>query len=300
MDRRIRSRAEGPPSTLGIPLRPELIEFCDAKALCRYTACSKACGKDVRDANAWQLLANVNVQVPRSARDAAENDARSRVRSQVRRRLLADALADASTWDGSQRFEPDRFEDFTFFVRFAEGDQLIWEGDLKASPGADSDLRLPLAQVWTEVKESGTWTQMEDILAHAAGAEDEVVEDLTITLIAIRDADQASVPFGQFCFEDSQMEGILNFIAAPTYKLFDSPTFVLRPEIVLDYSAGDGTLGFLDVEIVQYNKMPDAYIGEINVDSARLILTYLAGVPPVERARALRTIQTWGDEITPG
>ena len=30
----------------------ELVEFLDAKSLCHYTACSKACGKDARDVNA--------------------------------------------------------------------------------------------------------------------------------------------------------------------------------------------------------------------------------------------------------
>ena len=73
-----------------IELRPETYEFMDAKSLCRYTCASKSSRKDVRDANAWNLLAAV--QAPRPARDALASDAVSRVRSQVRRRLLADAL----------------------------------------------------------------------------------------------------------------------------------------------------------------------------------------------------------------
>ena len=315
MDRRTRHRAGSsaqPLATLGVPLRPELVEFLDAKSLCHYTACSKACGKDARDVNAWQLLANVNAQVPLSAGDASENDARSRVRSQVRRRLIADALADASTWDGSQRFEPNRFEDFTFFLRLQDGDRLIWEGDLQASPDASGDLRLPLAQVWTEIKKSGTWTQMADLLAQTEDAERLTVQDtqefmqrLRVTLIAIRDVDQATVPLGHFFWVDQYgTNSIIQFHAprgpGPDYILYQAPNCVLRPEIGFELAhdpSNGGTLGYLNVEFVDYSgsgSSEDEYRGELTPDCVRLILTYLAGVPPVRRAQLLHTIRSWG------
>ena len=116
MDRSTRQRQC---DTASIPLRPELVEFMDVKSLCQYQCCSKACGKDVREANAWSLLAGV--QAPRSVREALESDALSRVRSQTLRRLLADALAEPS-----QPLRPSQFRDFTFFVRIADGGRMIW------------------------------------------------------------------------------------------------------------------------------------------------------------------------------
>lgn len=60
-----------------IELRPETYEFMDAKSLCRFTCSSKVSRKDVRDANAWHILAAV--QAPRpgggSVRDALASDA---------------------------------------------------------------------------------------------------------------------------------------------------------------------------------------------------------------------------------
>ena len=316
MDRRTRPRAGSSAQPLGVPLRPELVEFLDAKSLCHYTACSKACGKDARDVNAWQLLANVNAQVPLTAKDASESHARSRVRSQVRRRLIADALADPSTWDGSQRFEANRFEDFTFFLRLQDGDRLIWEGDLQASPDASGDLRLPLAQVWTEIKKSGTWTQMADLLAQTEDARglqvrdtQEFMQRLRVTLIAIRDVDQATVPLGHFFWYDDQdgADSIIMFHAprgpGPDYVLFHAPTFVLRPEIGFELThdpSNGGTLGYLNVEFVEYRgSSEDMYgevRGELTPDCVRLILTYNAGVPPVRRAQLLHYIRTWGHE----
>ena len=93
----------------------------------------KACGKDVREANGWSLLAGV--QAPRSVKEALESDALSRVRSMTRRRLLADALAEPS-----QPLRPSQFSDFTFFVRIADGGRVIWEGDLQTVNNIDVSL----------------------------------------------------------------------------------------------------------------------------------------------------------------
>lgn len=110
-----------------IPLRPELVEFMSPRSLCRYACASKKLYRDVRDTKAWELLARA--QLPRAMRNAS-SDALSRVRSHVRRRLLADALSQEKP--PPQTFRPNRFEDFTYFVRFEEEGRLNWEGDLRS------------------------------------------------------------------------------------------------------------------------------------------------------------------------
>ena len=87
-----------------IPLRPELVEFMDPRSLCRYACTSKTLCNDVRDLNAWDLLAKA--QVLRSVRGPS---ALARVQSHVRRRRLADEL-----WqdDPPQTFHPNGFGDF--------------------------------------------------------------------------------------------------------------------------------------------------------------------------------------------
>jgi hypothetical protein len=50
-----------------IPLRPELIEFMTAESLGRFASTSKAQRVDVREMNAWRLLAGVQCP-PRTTR----------------------------------------------------------------------------------------------------------------------------------------------------------------------------------------------------------------------------------------
>ena len=193
MDRSTRHRQS---EAARIPLRPELVEFMDVKSLCQYQCCSKTCGKDVREANAWSLLAGV--QAPRSVREALESDALSRVRSQTLRRLLADALAEPS-----QPLRPSQFRDFTFFVRIADGGRMIWEGDLQMASNACIDLTL--TNVTSHIKRSGACPKLIDFLAkmNTTSTQDEAaLEGITITLIAIRDVDQAMVSIGKFPYYD--------------------------------------------------------------------------------------------------
>ena len=293
MDRSTRHRQS---EAARIPLRPELVEFMDVKSLCQYQCCSKTCGKDVREANAWSLLAGV--QAPRSVKQALESDAFSRVRSQTRRRLLADALAKPS-----QSFRPSQFSDFTFFVRIAEGGWVIWEGDLQMASNACIDLTL--TNVTSHIKRSGACPKLIDFLAkmNTTSTQDEAaLEGITITLIAIRDVDQAMVSIGKFPYYD-HADGDGNpdqmFLFTCREALFAVPGFNLEPELYLETrhdSDGDGELISLrlGVDINSIEAEYDRYVDHLDNSQIQYLLTYLAGVPRQSiRDDALRTIEGW-------
>ena len=187
-----------------IPLRPELVEFMEPASLCRYSCISKTLCKDVRDTKAWALLARA--QMPKT-RDAV-SDALSHVQSQVRRRLLADALSQETPQP--QTFRPDRLDDFTYFVRFEEDGVVFWECDLRCE-FPDAFLRFDLRPVWDAIKRARSWVGMEQILTqststdHILGPITNYLQRVKITVIAIRDQDEAMVSLGQFIFDSSSM-----------------------------------------------------------------------------------------------
>ena len=308
---RTRSRVEGSPQPGlqgSIPLRPELVEFMSAQCLSRYSRCSKAVRADVCEANAWQLLASRQVPrpTPRTARDALERDAVSRVRSHLRRRLLADALAEEDT----SRLRVNKLEDFTFFVRIAKGGRLVWEGDLKKNDFT-ACLRIPLTEVWATIRRSGSCAELTAWLARTAtleGHDTAVLGPLSITLVAIRDADQAMISLGHFSYDDhsdgtGEPDQEFEFLDAHRdHHLFSTPNSQLRVHLYLGthHDAAHGTLTHLDLAVRHY----DWAGGEIEIapiaslDSYQLpyLLTYLAGVQPFERAAASRTIASWGED----
>jgi hypothetical protein len=293
MDRSTRHRQSEAPR---IPLRPELVEFMDVKSLCQYQCCSKACGKDVREANAWSLLAGV--QAPRSVREALESDALSRVRSQTLRRLLADALAEPS-----QPLRPSQFRDFTFFVRIADGGRMIWEGDLQMASNACIDLTL--TNVTSHIKRSGACPKLIDFLAkmNTTSTQDEAaLEGITITLIAIRDVDQAMVSIGKFPYydhADGDGDPDQMFLFTCREALFAVPGFNFEPHLLLETrhdSDGDGELISLrlGVDINSIEAEYDRYVDHLDNSQIQYLLTYLAGVPRTSvRDEALRTIRSW-------
>ena len=293
MDRSTRHRQSEAPR---IPLRPELVEFMDVRSLCQYQCCSKACGKDVREANAWSLLAGV--QAPRSVKEALESDALSRVRSQTLRRLLADALAEPS-----QPLRPSQFRDFTFFVRIADGGRMIWEGDLQMASNACIDLTL--TNVTSHIKRSGACPKLIDFLAkmNTTSTQDEAaLEGITITLIAIRDVDQAMVSIGKFPYydhADGDGDPDQMFLFTCREALFAVPGFEFRPELYLKTrhnNDGDGELISLrlGVDINSIEAEYDRYVDHLDNSQIQYLLTYLAGVPRTSvRDEALRTIRSW-------
>ena len=288
MDRSTRHRQSEAPR---IPLRPELVEFMDVRSLCQYQCCSKACGKDVREAKGWSLLAGV--QAPRSVKEALESDALSRMRSMTRRRLLADAL-DLPT----KPLGPSQFRSFTFFVRIADGGRVIWEGDLQTVNHID----VSLTNVTADIKRSGACPKLIDFLAkmNTTSTEDEyALRGLAITLIAIRDVDQAMVSIGKFPYDDhSTGEGNPHqvFLFTCREALFAVPGFEFRPELYLrtrHSNDGDGELIYLGLG-AESHCAEGGYIDDLENSQIRYLLTYLAGVPRQSiRDDALRTIEGW-------
>ena len=291
MDRSTRHRQS---EAARIPLRPELVEFMDVKSLCQYQSCSKACGKDVREANAWSLLAGV--QAPRSLKEALESDALSRMRSLTRRRLLADALAEPT-----QSFRPSQFSDFTCFVRIADGGEVIWEGDLQAA----NNTVISLTNVTSDIKRSGACPRLVDFLAkmNTTSTEDEyALRAFAITLIAIRDVDQAMVSIGKFPYDyhaDGSGEPDQFFVFTSREPLLAVPGFNFRPHLLLETSHdsdGDGELISLrlGVDCVATEAEFGRYVGDLGNAQIRYLLSYLAGIPRQSvRDDALRTIEGW-------
>ena len=308
MDSGTRQRVEGRPGN--IPLRPELVEFLTARCLSRYSRCSKVVRADVREANLWQLLANRQAPrpTPLTARGALEIDAISRVRSHVRRRLLADALADTSSTHG---LCANRVRDFTFFVRISKGGRMLWEGDVRHHWSTDVGVRLSLTEAWATIRLSGLCKELKDWLAETNTDwehDEAVLEPFAITLVAIRDVDQAMVSLGHFSFHEhangtGEPDQEFEFLDAHwDHHLFSTPNSQLRVHLYLGthHDAARGTLTHLDLAVRHY----DWAGGEIEIapiaslDSYQLpyLLTYLAGVQPFERAAASRTIASWGED----
>ena len=305
MDSRTRQRVEGSARPGSIPLRPELVEFMSARCLSRYSRCSKAVRADVREANLWQLLANrqAPLATPRTARDALEIDAISRVRSQVRRRLLADALADTSS---TRQLSPNRLEDFTFFVRIAKGGRLIWEGDVRGHWSTEASVSLSLTEAWATMRRSGSCTALTHWLAETGtGWEHDkaVLRPLSITLVAIRDVDQAMVSLGHFSLGDhvdgnGEPDQEFSFMDDHRdHHLFAAPGFKFRAHLYLatHHNAAGGRFEYLDLEVHRYEEREDeAYRkGELRSYQLRYLLTFLAGGQPFERAEAIRTMEEW-------
>jgi len=287
-----------------IPLRPELVEFMEPASLCRYSCTSKTLCKDVRDTKAWALLARA--QMPKT-RDAV-SDALSHVQSQVRRRLLADALSQETPQP--QTFRPDRLDDFTYFVRFEEDGVVTWEGDLRCE-FPDAFLRFDLRPVWDAIKRARSWVGMEQILTqststdHILGPITNYLQRVKITVIAIRDQDEAMVSLGQFIFDDP-----LGAVGDPRQEydfrsrtaLFSSARFNLCMMACLNVvhnAEGHGSVNLLELRLDHYSEeakgyyRPDGHVDTCDDSQFAYVLSYLAGVHHLARAHALATIENW-------
>ena len=318
-----------------IPLLPPLVEFMDPKSLCRYGSASKTLQKDVRDTKAWALLARA--QLPRKTRDAA-SDALSQVKSYVRRRLLADAMAQETPQP--QTFRPNELEDFTFFVRFEEDasqtraapthrdryrrraspsptrppprGRVIWEGDLRCDPTidgfADGFISFDLRPIWDAIRRAESWPGMERILKNPVdfGSVDANVNYLQrckITIVAIRDQDEAMVSVGQFTFEDplspiGDADQQYDFRSRTT--LFSSARFNLRMMATLQVThntEGYGGVNLLRIRLEHYSVAASPgdrfYNDHCDESQFAYLLSYLAGIHHLARESALETIENW-------
>ena len=302
-----------------IPLRPEIFEFAEPQSVCRLSCTCKTLRSDVRDAKPWGLLARAQLQPPKP-RDEA--DALARVRSHVRRRLLAKALpttlralegltlqqAIARETPAPVAFTPDAFSDFTFFLRLDETDpimlwgdnagRLIWEGDLGDLNLHSDNLGLSLHLSLRHANLKWPWAQ----------ANSDYLERVRISLVAIRDEDQAMVSLGRFnCFGEGAHNGGRRYDFLPNYDLdFVSSSrshlelgpilwvsqdgYVNGLYLLLDHNIHNPYHGPTTLE-----QEDEAYRRERCDESRyRLVLSYLAGIRhSAARASALATIESW-------
>ena len=311
-----------------IPLLPPLVEFMDPKSLCHYSGTSKTLRKDVRDTKAWELLAKA--QLPRKTRDVA-SEALSQVKSYVRRRLLTDAMALETPQP--QTFRPNQIGDFSFFVRFEEASptraapthrdryrrraspsptptrppprgRVVWEGNLRCDPTvdgfADGFISFDLRPVWGAIRRAGSWPGMERILGNSVDfiSGDTILDYLQrckITIVAIRDQDEAMVSLGHFIF-DNPLSGIGDAEQRYDFKsrtpLFSSERFNLRMKAVLEvtHNTEGGGVNLLEIRLEHYS--PPSVLVRNNGKFAYL-LSYLAGTHHLARESALATIENW-------
>ena len=291
-----------------IPLRPELVEFMEPASLCRYSCTSKTLCKDVRDTKAWALLARA--QMPCKTRDAV-SDALSHVQSQVRRRLLADALSQETPQP--QTFRPNRLEDFTYFVRFEEDGRLIWEGDLQCPYEECDNVVLDLRPVWDAIRRARSWIGMERMLTQPTDDDTEgtiattnFLQRVNITVIAIRDQDEAMVSLGQFVFDDpvgAVGDADQKYDFRSRTPLFSSARFNLRMMASLEAvhnAEGHGGVDVLVLRLAHYspeyvrNRLEsEGEIGTCDESQFAYVLSYLAGIHHLARESALETIENW-------
>ena len=277
-------------------LRPEVIKHADPQSLCRLSCTSKTLQIDLQGIKAWARLAEAQDPPPTPRED---NEARSH----VKRRELAKAfdrglerrvLEGVTLQQALSRQAPapvafplDEFSDFTYFLRITDGERLIWEGDLRGEfrvRYGHGVLHLPMSHVELD------WTGPS--------------EGVEMTLIAVRDHDQAMVPLGFFYIDDDGVEydysdiwdGLeLDFIG---WELFTSARSDLKllASLVLTQDAGVHRL-----ELGLQHTIPGPRLEEDDDDwylfdesRFRHVLSYLAGIHhPAARASALATIESW-------
>ena len=285
--------ASTPSQAIAVPLRPELFEFIGVQGLGRLACCSAALREELRDAKAWQLLANATMpkRTKRETELAAERDAAARVRSHVLRRRLADRLSRGAV---EPSFRPNKITDFTFFVRFEEDGEVIWEGDLKGCEFNDGNLIFSLSEAWSQMKNA--WAGMADFLLddniYYDGYGDIYMKGVSITVVAIRDEDQAMISLGHLYFDDC----VGDAHAAEQIYIFESHEPVL--EVTYSYfkpwavllmthdAQGNGTLDVLELGLMKKDDvvhMPHEF---------EFLLSYLAGIHHEAREPALETIES--------
>ena len=282
-------------ATSTIPLRPEIVQFMSPQSLCRLTCCSATLRRDVREADAWQRLAEVHA--PRAVRAALESDAVSRVRSCVRRRVLADSLCQRTPvrYLHSSLNAP---MDFTFFVRVTEDGRLIWEGDLKSE--RSDCFQLPLSEACAAMMESGI----------IGDTPRRYLERLQLAVVAIRDEDQAMIPLG-LCDYDGCISYDLE-LTPQTFSfrdnrhlLFSTDRLEFSTRLILDVVvSADGTrVLFLDRLRIQLNwqsKLVELGPDPLESREPLFLLTFLAGFHYSLTSEALRTIDGWHDYFARG
>ena len=263
-------------ATPKIPLRPELIACMDPQSLGRYSCASATLRKEVFDSKAWELMANA--QKLRSARDAAlaaERDAVARVKPQVLRRRLADSLSRALT---PHRFlVPNKLDDFTFFVRFEEDGKVLWEGDV-AVAGFHTNLpvsrrkfvELSMSEAWSAIKDRGSFIEIPDDA-------DDYWDRVQITLIVIRNEDQAMIPLGSFRFDSDPGDPSFHSSQA----LYQTEQFEILLELFVNVDNSE--LNSLELSVEIHDRTSGAaarhltWLDDLTKEQLEFLFTFFAG-----------------------
>ena len=310
-----------------IPLRPELIEFMLAESLGRLASCSKTLRTDVRETNAWTLLAAVQCPPQKApTSESRERDAISRVASHMLRRRLA---ANLSIFAPNAPPPPpelrDNFTDFTYFLRIEDNGTLVWEGDLAADTARfdndDYD-----ESVWGSVRLVAPGSMRASICAVEGLAtylanndrddeeewDDSYLNRIKLSMVAVREADSAMVSIG--CFKLNEIkydEDPLNhsYIFEAQHAVFSSKEgddmyvpFELKANVRLDLirrPRGRATVGALYMcmgfhvgEPNQQNDY-DTLDDYLNRVIFQITLNHLAGSQYWSRERVLSSIKYW-------
>ena len=262
-------------ATPKIPLRPELIACMDPQSLGRYSCASVTLRKEVFDSKAWELMANA--QKLRSARDAAlaaERDAVARVKSQVLRRRFADSLSRAQT---PHRLVPNKLDDFTFFVRFEEDGKVLWEGDV-AVAGFHTNLpvsrrkfvQLSMSEAWSAIKDRGSFIEIPDDA-------DDYWDRVQITLIVIRNEDQAMIPLGSFRFDSDPGDPSFHSSQA----LYQTEQFEILLELFVNVDNSE--LNSLELSVEMHDRTSGAaarhltWLDDLTKEQLEFLFTFFAG-----------------------
>ena len=134
------------------------------------------------------------------------------------------------------------------------------------------------------------------------------LDRLSITLVAIRDEDQAMVSLGHMRYDACNGAGgqaEQEYIFRPHHAnlpLFPSARFYLNPTASLHVThdtTGNGTLDHLEFRLEHYSgeaigsHNSEGFVDILERDRYEYLLSYLAGVHHHARGQALSTIENW-------
>ena len=198
-----------------IPLRPELVEFMLPESLGRLCSVCKTLRTDVRETNAWTLLAAVQCPPQKAPTSASrERDAIARVQSHMLRRRLA---ANLSIFAPNAPPPPpelrDNFTDFTYFLRIEDNGTVIWEGDLTADAAPcvivnNHERAHQCVKLDAPGSMRASICAVEGLASYLANGgldedgdedfDDSYLNRLKLSMVAVREADSAMVSIGCF------------------------------------------------------------------------------------------------------
>ena len=319
-----------------IPLRPELIEFMLAESLGRLASCSKTLRTDVRETNAWTLLAAVQCPPQKApTSESRERDAIARVQSHMLRRRLA---ANLSIFAPNAPPPPpelrDNFTDYTYFLRIEDNGTVIWEGDLTADAAPCVIVTDPInrihARECVKLVAPGSMRAsicaVEGLASYLANGDDDdddfddsYLNRIKLSMVAVREADSAMINIGCFklkeiSYAEDPLDYAYNFEAQhPVFSWQEGDDmyepFDLKASVHLGLirrPRGRATIGSLYLSLGFHVGEPNQQNDYDTLDDYlpraifQIILNHLAGSQTLCRERVVAPIKYWyGDPPVP-